>query len=57
MEPTEAQLEAYHKQLMGNDPLAELRVEFGRMLLRHESTFSPDERIRFDELSKQLTQP
>jgi hypothetical protein len=37
------------------DPLFDLRVEFGKFLMRHIDSFTPAERKRYDELSELLT--
>lgn len=36
------------------DPLYEIRKEFGMMLFRHIDSFSPEERERYDELQNIL---
>lgn len=38
------------------EPLAKEREEFGRMLMRHIDSFSPEERKRYEELKKILSQ-
>ena len=35
-------------------PLAKEREEFGRMLMRHVSSFSPQEKKRYEELKELL---
>lgn len=37
------------------DPQYELKQEFGRMLMRHINSFTPEERKRYDELKTILS--
>jgi len=41
--------------IMKKDPQYELKVEFGKLLLRHIDSFTPEERGRYDELKSILT--
>lgn len=47
--------ELYEK--LKQDPLFDLRVEYGRFLIRHINSLSPEERKRYDELTEILTKP
>lgn len=57
-EPTKCQYEAYYSQLItklkATNPNWELTQEFGRMLMRHIDSFTPEERKRYEELIKIL---
>lgn len=57
-EPTQQEIDAYCEKLIGKlkqDPQWELQQEFGRMLMRHIDSFTPEERKRYDELKEILT--
>ena len=49
---TEKQEQSAQKLLerLRQQPLAKEREEFGRMLLRHINSFTPEERKRYEEL-------
>ena len=54
---TEQEIEDYCNKFLDKfkqDPQYELKLEFGKFLLRHINDLSPDERIRYDELKSQL---
>lgn len=56
-EPTHDELEAYYERLINKfkqDPQWELKQEYGRMLMRHINSFTPEERKRYDELGEIL---
>lgn len=60
MEPTKEKMEAYLEKLLNKlkqDPLFELRSEFGRLLMRHINSFSETELKRYNELKELLKQP
>jgi uncharacterized membrane-anchored protein YjiN (DUF445 family) len=55
--PTPKQIEDYCQNLIAKlkqEPNYELQQEFGRMLMRHIDSFTPDERKRYDELKSIL---
>lgn len=52
-EPTPEEMEAYFDKLLNKlkqDPLYNQRQELGNMLMRHIDSFTPAEKIRYDEL-------
>lgn len=57
--PTPNQIEDYCqnliKKLENENPDFELNVEYGKMLMRHIDSFTPDERKRYDELTSILS--
>ena len=56
--PTPKQIEDYCQTLIAKlkkEPNWELQQEFGRMLMRHIDSFTPDERKRYDELKSILS--
>lgn len=56
-EPTEVQMEAYYERLLNKfkqDPQYELKLEFGKMLMKHIDELTPAERKRYDELKEIL---
>jgi len=56
-EPTDQEKKDYYDTLLNKlkqDPLFDLRHEFGQMLMRHIDSFTIDERIRYEELKKLL---
>ncbi len=58
-EPTEEEIESYYIKLLAKfkqEPNYELQQEFGRLLMRHIDSFTPDERKRYDELKGILYQ-
>lgn len=58
-EPTPEELAEYYATLINKfkqEPDWELQQEFGRMLLRHIDSYTPEERKRYDELKVLLKQ-
>ncbi len=58
-EPTPEELAIYYATLINKfkqDPNWELELEFGRMLMRHIDSYTPEERKRYDELMILLKQ-
>lgn len=56
-EPSEEELEAYFKRILDKlkqDPLFELRQEFGIMLFKHINDFTEEELKRYNELKQLL---
>jgi hypothetical protein len=56
-EPTEREIKNYYDKLLNKlkqDPLFDLRQEFGQMLMRHIDSFTTKEKIRYEELKKLL---
>lgn len=56
-EPPSAALEAYYEKLLNKfkqDPQYELKLEFGKMLMKHIDDLTPTERKRYDELKEIL---
>lgn len=56
-EPTEQEIKNYCDKLLNKlkqDPLFDLKQEFGQMLMRHIDSYTIDERIRYEELKKIL---
>ena len=56
-EPTDHEKKDYYDKLLNKlkqDPLFDLRQEFGQMLMRHIDSFTIDERIRYEELKRLL---
>ena len=56
-ESTVKQYEAYYEKLLNKfkqDPLFELRQEFGMMLFKHIDDFTPQELERYNELKELL---
>lgn len=54
----EKEEEQYYDNLLNKlkqDPLFDLRIEFGNLLMRHIDSFTQYERKRYDELSEILT--
>jgi hypothetical protein len=54
---TDKKEDAYEKLLnkLKQDPNYDLMAEYGQMLMRHIDSFTPEERKRYDELTKILT--
>lgn len=55
--PTKEQTDDYLNKLVAKfkkDPKWELQQEFGKMLMRHINTFTPDELARYNELKELL---
>ncbi len=58
--PTPEQIEGYCQKLIAkfkHDPDYELRIELGKMLVRHIDSFTKEERDRYDELLRLLNNP
>ena len=54
---TDEETEAYYQSLLNKfkqDPLFELRQEFGMMLFKHIDDFTPQELERYNELKELL---
>ena len=54
---TDEEIEAYYQRLLSRfkqDPLFELRQEFGMMLFKHIDDFTPQELERYNELKELL---
>ena len=52
--PTPEQIEGYCQKLIAKlkqDPEYELMQEYGRLLMKHIDSFTPEERKRYDELT------
>lgn len=57
--PTEEEIENYYEKLLNRfkeDPLYDLKQEFGQMLMRHINSYTDEERIRYEELKKLLNE-
>lgn len=48
-------VEEFIEKLKKNDPLWDLKQEYGRMLFKHIDDFTAEERKRYDELTTLLT--
>lgn len=51
----EEEAEELLNKLKKDNPLFELQIEYGKMLMRHIDSFTPEERRRYDELTEILT--
>jgi len=59
-DPTQQEIDDYCNSMMEKfkqDPQWELQQEFGRLLMRHIDSFTPEERKRYDELKAILHNP
>ena len=59
-EPTKEEYDAYLEKLLNKfkqDPQYELKQEFGKLLMKHINSLTPEERKRYDELKKILKEP
>jgi muramoyltetrapeptide carboxypeptidase LdcA involved in peptidoglycan recycling len=50
----ENKTKALLQRLKNSDPLFDERVEFGKMLMRHYESFTPEEKKRYEELKSIL---
>jgi len=59
-DPTQQEIDDYCNSMMEKikqDSQWELQMEFGRLLMRHIDSFTPEERKRYDELKAILHNP
>jgi hypothetical protein len=48
----EKEIQELYDRIKNSDPDFDLRVEYGTLLMKHINDFTPEERKRYDELTK-----